>query len=234
MSEAETKRKFDADRGVRRHRQVPRHPGRRTTPRGCTPGWASRSRSTSTPTSSWPTRCSRSATGRSRRSAWRRCRRSASEGRTIFYVSHAAASVRKMCDRVLVLEKGVLGLRRARRRGHPLPPLRRRRGRREPEDAEDEEPTRSSAPTSEVRPRAGWSTGRAVRHAEIQRVLHELQVCSSGEPLAGPCDCCDIWYSCECRPHRSALRCREQKPFRAPVPAEPGGRRGRRDRGPGR
>ena len=30
-------------------------------------------------------------------------------GVTIFYVSHAAASVRKICDRVLVLEKGVLG-----------------------------------------------------------------------------------------------------------------------------
>ena len=30
-------------------------------------------------------------------------------GVTIFYVSHAAGSVRKMCDRVLVLEKGVLG-----------------------------------------------------------------------------------------------------------------------------
>jgi ABC-2 type transport system ATP-binding protein len=30
------------------------------------------------------------------------------EGRTMFYVSHAAASVRKMCDRVLVLEQGVL------------------------------------------------------------------------------------------------------------------------------
>jgi ABC-2 type transport system ATP-binding protein len=31
------------------------------------------------------------------------------EGRTMLYVSHAAASVRRMCDRVLVLEKGVLG-----------------------------------------------------------------------------------------------------------------------------
>ncbi len=31
------------------------------------------------------------------------------EGRTMLYVSHAAASVSKMCDRVLVLEKGVLG-----------------------------------------------------------------------------------------------------------------------------
>src|SRR3954468_107840 len=32
-----------------------------------------------------------------------------SEGRTLYYVSHAGASVKKMCDRVLVLEKGVLG-----------------------------------------------------------------------------------------------------------------------------
>jgi len=30
-------------------------------------------------------------------------------GRTLFYVSHAAASVRRMCDRVLVLENGRLG-----------------------------------------------------------------------------------------------------------------------------
>lgn len=30
------------------------------------------------------------------------------EGRTLFYVSHAPASVRKMCDRVLVLEQGRL------------------------------------------------------------------------------------------------------------------------------
>ena len=30
------------------------------------------------------------------------------EGRTLFYVSHAPGSVRKMCDRVLVLEKGGL------------------------------------------------------------------------------------------------------------------------------
>jgi ABC-2 type transport system ATP-binding protein len=29
-------------------------------------------------------------------------------GTTLFYVSHAAASVRRMCDRVLVLEKGRL------------------------------------------------------------------------------------------------------------------------------
>jgi len=30
-------------------------------------------------------------------------------GRTLFYVSHAAGSVRKMCDRVVVLEKGRVG-----------------------------------------------------------------------------------------------------------------------------
>ena len=30
-------------------------------------------------------------------------------GVTLFYVSHAAASVRKMCTRVIVLEKGVVG-----------------------------------------------------------------------------------------------------------------------------
>ena len=31
------------------------------------------------------------------------------EGRTLFYVSHAAGSVRRMCERVLVLEQGKLG-----------------------------------------------------------------------------------------------------------------------------
>ncbi|MDP9824197.1 ABC transporter ATP-binding protein [Nocardioides massiliensis] len=31
------------------------------------------------------------------------------EGRTLFYVSHAPGSVRKMCDRVIVLEKGRVG-----------------------------------------------------------------------------------------------------------------------------
>ena len=30
-------------------------------------------------------------------------------GRTIFYVSHAAASVAKLCDRVIVLENGKMG-----------------------------------------------------------------------------------------------------------------------------
>ena len=96
------------DRRVRRHRQVPRHPGLALLLRHVRPARASPSPSTSTPTSSWPTRCSRWGTGRSRRSAWRRCRRSAQQGTTIFYVSHATASVRSMCDRVLVLESGRL------------------------------------------------------------------------------------------------------------------------------
>ena len=42
-------------------------------------------------------------------SAWRRCKEIRDSGATIFYVSHAAGSVRKICDRVLVLEKGGLG-----------------------------------------------------------------------------------------------------------------------------
>ena len=53
------------------------------------------------------------------------------DGRTLFYVSHAPASVRKMCDRVLVLEKGTPRLRRADGRGHQVPALRRGRGRRQ-------------------------------------------------------------------------------------------------------
>ena len=56
------------------------------------------------------------------------------QGTTIFYVSHATASVRNMCDRVLVLESGRLNYDskvvdgRQRRRRHPLPAVRRRRG----------------------------------------------------------------------------------------------------------
>ena len=38
-------------------------------------------------------------------------------GRTLVYVSHAAGSVRKMCDRVIVLEKGKRRLRRRGRAG---------------------------------------------------------------------------------------------------------------------
>lgn len=38
-----------------------------------------------------------------------RMREIKAEGRTMFYVSHSPGSVRRMCDRALVLEKGVLG-----------------------------------------------------------------------------------------------------------------------------
>ncbi len=44
-----------------------------------------------------------------KRKCMRRMQEIREEGRTMFYVSHAAGSVRKMCDRVLVLEKGKLG-----------------------------------------------------------------------------------------------------------------------------
>ena len=92
-------------------------------------------------------------TGRSRRSAWSGWRRSAQSGRTLFYVSHAAGSVRKMCDRVMVLEKGRARLRRRRRRGHQVPPL--RRGRRAPRSDDDDG---ARLPTSGARqpPDAQW------------------------------------------------------------------------------
>ena len=64
-------------------------------------------------------------------------------GRTLFYVSHAAGSVRKMCDRVLVLEKGVLGYDGPVDEGIHYLQVRRRQGRRRqlrgPEDESDEE-----------------------------------------------------------------------------------------------
>ncbi len=100
-----------------------------TTRPACSPGSASPSRCTPTATSSWSTRCSPSATARSRRSAWRACRRSATPASTMLYVSHAAGSVRKMCDRVLVLEKGVLGFDGPVDEGITLPEVRRRQGR---------------------------------------------------------------------------------------------------------
>ena len=51
-------------------------------------------------------------------------------GVTLFYVSHAAQSVRKMCSRVIVLEKGVVGFDGDVDEGITLPALRRQRGRR--------------------------------------------------------------------------------------------------------
>ena len=47
-------------------------------------------------------------------------------GVTLFYVSHAAQSVRKMCTRVIVLEKGIVGFDGDVDEGIKLPPLRRR------------------------------------------------------------------------------------------------------------
>ena len=43
-----------------------------------------------------------------KRKCMKRMQEIKAEGRTLFYVSHSPGSVRKMCDRVLVLEKGVL------------------------------------------------------------------------------------------------------------------------------
>ena len=43
-----------------------------------------------------------------KRKCMKRMQEIKAEGRTLFYVSHSPGSVRKMCNRVLVLEKGVL------------------------------------------------------------------------------------------------------------------------------
>ena len=53
----------------------------------------------------------------------------------MFYVSHAPGSVRNLCDRVLVLEKGKLGFDGDVEEGIQLPPL--RRG--DDEDADDDD-----------------------------------------------------------------------------------------------
>ena len=67
------------------------------------------------------------------------------EGRTLFYVSHAAGSVRKMCDRVLVLEKGdSASTARSTRASATSSTTRRTRPRKST-------PTTSSAPTSDLR-----------------------------------------------------------------------------------
>ena len=62
-------------------------------------------------------------------------------GVTLFYVSHAAASVRRMCTRVIVLEKGVIGFDGDVDEGIKFSPLRRQRGARTPRTRRP--PTRS-------------------------------------------------------------------------------------------
>ena len=97
------------------------------------------------------------------------------EGRTMFYVSHAAGSVRKMCDRVLVLEKGVLGfdgpvdegIRYLHYDDDP---------RTNPEEEPSRTPTRSSARTSERRHPSAVRSRRYGRESPCRQ--GELQVCS--------------------------------------------------------
>ena len=114
------------------------------------------------------------------------------EGRTLFYVSHSARSVRRMCDRVLVLEKGVLGYDGPAKEGikylkydnDPDDVLgergrgRRRRG------------ARRRHLTVPVRPSACQNDT-----AVILVALTKLQVCSSPETVARSCYGCDI---CAC------------------------------------
>ncbi len=67
------------------------------------------------------------------------------EGRTMFYVSHSAPSVRRMCERVLVLEKGVLGFDGPADEG-----IRYLRYDNEPEDLSGEEPDESDDTDAEL------------------------------------------------------------------------------------
>ncbi len=115
----------------------------------------------------------------------------------MLYVSHAAGSVRKMCDRVLVLEKGVLGF-----------------------DGDVDEGIRYLHYDDDDDVNPGGPRGQRRRRGARRRRLTvpassrdgrdspcrqgELQFCSSTEALAAPCYWCDIWCSCELpSPHRS-------------------------------
>ena len=81
----------------------------RTTPPACTSDWRSRSRSRSTPTSCWSTRCSPSATPPSSRSA-STCSTMRDEGKTIVFVTHDMGSMQRFCHRAMLLERGEVHL----------------------------------------------------------------------------------------------------------------------------
>ena len=106
------------------------------------------------------------------------------EGRTMLYVSHAAASVRRMCDRVLVLEKGVLGFDGPVDEGiHYL--------HYDDDDDVTRRPTRTSddrrgarAPTSE--PLTGFALAGKGNYSSV---VH-------GDPMRAAVRC-DIWCSCD-------------------------------------
>ena len=140
------------DRRVRRHRPVPRHPGRATTPPACSPGSGFAVAVHTDSDIFLVDEVLAVGDKPFKRSASRGWRRSGDEGRTLFYVSHAAGSVRKMCDRVLVLEKGVLGYDGPVDEGIQLPQVRRRPRTTSARRSRETTTTRSSAPTSDVFP----------------------------------------------------------------------------------
>ena len=121
-------------------------------------------------------------------------------GRTLFYVSHAPGSVRKMCDRVLVLEKGRLGFDGDVDEGiqylkYDRPTTRHRRG---------ERATTSSAPTSDARS-AGGRRRPVTTLASLTNVGHgvsswKLQFVVTQKRLRDLCDWCETCYSCEPSP----------------------------------
>ena len=88
-------------------------------------------------------------------------------GTTIFFVSHAPGAVKQLCDRVLVLEKGKLGLRRRRRARASSTSTTTR--------ARTATTTRASARTTE---RSGPSRSETMKSSACRRVEWKLQVCS--------------------------------------------------------
>jgi ABC-2 type transport system ATP-binding protein len=109
MSEAETKRKFEAITDFAALRPTSSTRPWATTPRACTPGLGFAiaihvdadiflaDEALAVGDKPFKVKC------------MKKLKEIRESGVTIFYVSHAAGSVRNICSRVLVLEKGVLG-----------------------------------------------------------------------------------------------------------------------------
>ena len=106
MTRAEIKRNFDEIVEFCRDRAVSSTRRSSATRAACTCGWRSPWRRTSSPRSCSSTRCSRSATPASSRSAWARWKTWLTGGRTVLFVSHNMQAVRALCTRVVQLDEG--------------------------------------------------------------------------------------------------------------------------------
>ena len=108
-------------------------------------------------------------------------------GVTLFYVSHAAQSVRKMCTRVIVLEKGVVGFDGDVDEGIQLPPLRRRRR----PDADEEQTTDEELGLRDLTAPCGGSTPAT----QLDGRATPARVETLREPVAGLLSCSGLTKS---------------------------------------